>query len=185
MYYNYNTMNNEIKKLVITSMFLAVCGALSIFQIPLPFIASYAGFDLAIIPLLLSRRFVGLTKSIVIALIYPFFTLISVIPNFIGVLFLMMQSTSIVLIDFIFNNKKYNIFGIIISIVLITIISVIINIFIIMPLYVGEHTYWSNPIPNIVAAIFTSVTITSIRLMVGYALTWPLWTLFNSERFKK
>lgn len=182
MYYNYNTMNNEIRNLVLTSVFLALCGVLSMIQIPL-FFEPYAGFDLATIPLLLSRRFVGLAKACIIAIMYPFFTLLSSIPNLIGVLFLVIQSLFLVLIDYKLNKKEYKIIRISLSILLVTIVSIIINVFLIVPLYVGGFSiYWSNPIPNILIAIESSIIITPIRLIVGYLIIWPLWILIK-ERF--
>lgn len=182
MYYNYNTMNNEIKKIVLTSMFIAITGVLGIFQIPIPFLPSFAKIDLAIVPLLLSRKFVGLLKALVIATIYPFFTFL-VVGDPIGLLFLIIQSVSLIFFDNALNKNKYSFLGISFTTLIIVSISLLINIVFIYPLYYGGFNgfeiFWHDPWKNILIVTIVTIPLTMLRLVVGYLIIWPLWKLLK------
>lgn len=134
-------MISKTKQLTLAAMFLAISIVLCLIQIP---IAPGLGLslDFAYVALLLSRRYVGNTYTFLIAAIFPWFTLLSTgngaLP---GAIFLFVQGLVLVFLDIMFNNNKWGILGIIIVIVGITLLSTLINVLLIAPMY--DPSYWN------------------------------------------
>lgn len=140
-------MKNKLNSLITSSMFLSMSAILVIFQIPY-FLAPFLFIDLSFVSLLLARRVVGLRNSIIIALIYPWFSLLSISPNIVGILFMIFQGLLLIVFDYLLFKHKSTFWKVLLNIILISLISYILNMIIFTPLYgsFDESLFiWNEP----------------------------------------
>lgn len=169
-------MNKQIKDLALTSMFLGITALLSVLQIP---VASGLGLslDFSFISLLISRRYIGLSASLVISLIFPWFTLVAPggsgsLP---GVLSLIIISVTLLLFDYLFNKNNYKVIGIATTILLITLIAILTNVFLIAPMFSGFDNYYNDFFNQAIIWLIVSLIFNPVKLIIIYTITWIIW----------
>ncbi len=169
-------MNNKTKQLTLSGTILALAIILVIVQIP---VVSSLGLciDFSLVALIIGRRYVGLGSTFIILLIYPWFALSSG-GTPIGSLFLVLQGIVLILVDLGFNRKGFNWFGSIMTVLIVTLWSAILNIFLIGPMFGfwgewadGTYTYLSDwTLWLVVALIFNP-----FKLGIIYAICTVVW----------
>ncbi len=169
-------MTAKVKKLVLSSSILAIAILLVYFQ--LPFLTDWLAIDFSLIAILIGRRYIGYWMSMLLMIIYPWFSILSSLGTPPGALFLMLQGFGVITIDYICNKKGYGWIGVSLSIMLITIWSILLNVFLIGPIwdYLGLATgdqfvylqSWK-------AWLSVSVVFNPIKFVIVYAITWPIW----------
>ena len=165
-------MKNEIKKLVLSSLFLGLAGVLCIWQIKL---FSFYALDFSLAVLLLARRFVGVRNSFLLPYYIQCFLSWVQAPSVPGYLILMFIAFNLVWIDFLFNKNKYSIIGVILSILSLTIMAEITNIFVIFPLYFGWTNFFHQNINTIMVIVGTNIGFNLVKLPIVFILAFVLW----------
>lgn len=168
-------MDNQIKELTLSALFLALACVLSMVQIMI-FPAGALSLDFSYVPILIGRRYIGISKTILIGCIFPWFSMIG--PNaggIPGVVFLLLQVLPLIMVDFIFNRKNINISGMLLTIAIMTIYSTLLNNWIINPFYFGWEGYYGDIWTNIklylpMALVFNILKLTSVYLIVYLVL---------------
>lgn len=124
----------DIKKITLTSLFLALCSTLVILQIP---VYLFLNVDFSLVALLLAIRFVGYRNSFLIALIYPWFAMFSYLPaDLVAVAILITLAVLVICFDFIFKKIIKNEYAAAASIILVTTITItLLNVFLFTPMY--------------------------------------------------
>lgn len=115
-------------------------------------------------------------EAIIIAFIYPFFSLFSMFPDPIGLVFLLIQAQVVLQVDAFFNKKDFNIIGIVLTIVIVSFISYLLNLFIFTPWYYlsSEYFFWNQP--SLIWVEFAYYfTYNVIKLSIIYVLVWPIY----------
>ncbi len=146
--------------------------------------------DLSLIVILIGRRYIGLNYSALICLIFPWVS-VSTGGGIVGVLFVIMQAECILGLDYLFNKEKYTVFGVLMVILLGTIISVIINLLIICPLYfflikettasfgglVSEGVFYKFELIYMVSGIIFN----PLKLSAVYAISFAIWLALENS----
>lgn len=173
-------MNNQIKDLTYSAIILGMMITLSVIQIPL---TAALSLDFSFIPLLIGRRFIGLYKSLILCFIFSWFTMFIGDGGLPGALFLMIQSLALVLIDYVIMKDKVYIIGIIATIILMTIISVVLNVFVIAPMWWGTYSsYYSNFWENSSAFWISAIWFNPLKFILVYSVAYFLLPALVKER---
>jgi len=166
-------MNNEIKKLALSSIFLALCGALVLYQIPM---FSFYKLDFSFVFLLMSRRFVGIKNSIIISLIYPWFTLATG-GEPIGASDLVYMAFSLILIDYFFNKNKTTIFGAIFTILIWIFTALLGNMLLFFPLWFGGwNSFYNTPFKTMMTYAGWNIAFNLIKLPISIVMFEIIYT---------
>ena len=131
---------NELKKIILSGLFLAFSSVFVIFQIPtwVPFLT----IEFSLVVLLIGRRFVGLNYSFVIATFYPWAAALTPWVSFdiIGIVSLITLGWISLIVDYFLSmdkNIKRDIFRSVLSVIIITILTTILSIILYTPWYYG------------------------------------------------
>lgn len=175
-------MNEKTKQLTLSATILAVSAILVIIQIPMPGNLGLA-LDFSLVALIIGRRYVGFWNSFLIATIYPFFSLLSPMGNLIGILFLILQAWALLILDYFINRNGIKPFGTFMIVVMITLWSAILNVFLIGPLWmIGEgYTYLDGWLAWLVIALIFNPFKLGIVFGIAAVLWIALENSFNSE----
>ncbi len=173
---------NEISKVSYAGIYLGLSIILVFIQIPIPTPWGGIAIDLGLVPVIIARRHIGDQYAIIIAFIYPWFTLAGYIGGAIpGVLALILLSLMFVASDYLFakitrnyNNspKKYTFSWMccwhFLAMLIISFVLLIFNLFLFWPMYLDG---WMPSFDNyyLIVFIITIVT-TTIRYIAVYLL---------------
>ncbi len=129
----------KTKKIILASSFFAFCCIAVLLQIP---VYSFLTIEFSLVFLLIANRFVGFKYSILIAILYPWFAMVSYIPaDIVGVSTLIVLNLLVIFFDtFFIQNKKLmknNYIKIFLSIFLISVIMTFLNLILFIPAYYG------------------------------------------------
>ncbi len=173
-------MTDKVRKLVLSGSILALAAVLVFFQLPL----LGMGLDFSYIAILIGRRYIGYWYSILLMLIYPWFSIGFMGP--IGVLFMILQGFGILTLDILLNRKGYSWVGVILVVLLGTLWSVIVNFLVIVPMYwylagetagnmLGNYSEASSFIKFEIVWMITSLVFNPIKLSIVYGVAWGVW----------
>lgn len=179
-------MNKQIKEISLSAVFIAMAGLLSIIQLPIvPNLGLYLDFSFII--LFISNRFISIKLTLIVSIVFPFFSLFGVSPSFPGIIFLIFQSIVFSIFDYILivipnkiNKKslKFNLISSIFVIFIVTIFSVFINVFLIAPWFIGfENYYWD--FHQMILWMIISFIFNPIKLIFVYLISFPLFFLLK------
>ncbi len=166
-------MTDRVRKLVLASTILAIAIILVIFEIP--FFGTTLAIELSLVPILIGRRYIGYWNTVLIIFIYPWFSVFYSSGSWVGSIFLFLQGIGAITLDKMFNNKKYSFFGVLFVLLLITIWSALLNMFLIAPLYtivLGGEQYTMK---LLLQWMVISLLFNPIKFVIIYAITWGLW----------
>ncbi len=170
-------MNEKTKQLTLSATILAAAAVLLIVQIP---IVNNLGLylDFSLVALLIGRRYVGFWNSFIISTIYPWFSLLFG-GNPVGALFLVLQAWVLLVLDAIINKRDMSIFGTFMIIVMVTLWSVVLNVFLIGPLFsMGDgYTY----LDGWVTWMTISLIFNPFKLGIVYGISAGLWLALENS----
>lgn len=175
-------MNNQIKELTLSALILALTCVLSLIQIPLvPDMG--LSLDFSYVALIIGRRYIGITKTMILCFIFPWFTILSTgTGSWPGAIFLFLQSLFVIMIDYIIMKDKITVSRILISVGFITLWSWLLNVFIIAPMWltIWDQTWadyynnffeWGNaPLWTVVSIIFNPVKFMVVYVTIFFLL---------------
>ncbi len=175
-------MNKQVKELTLSALILALTCVLSLIQIPLiPEMG--LSLDFSYVALIIGRRYIGLMKSVILCFIFPWFTLFSTgTGSWPGAVFIFLQAIFVILIDYFLMKKKVSIIRVFIAVLSITLWSLLLNVFIIAPMwltiwdqtwsdYYNNFFLWENaPLWMIVSLIFNPVKFMFVYNVIYFLL---------------
>ncbi len=174
-------MTDKVRKIVLSGTILATSIILVVLQLPM----MGMGLDFSFVAILLGRRYIGFGYSMIIAAIYPWVSFAFMGP--IGALFLMLQAFGILTLDYWFNKKNYTLYGIVMVVLLGTLYSVMLNFFLITPMYWAfgnstdgnlfgnYHNFEEEFLKYQFSWLITGVIFNPIKLGFVYAITYGIW----------
>ncbi len=169
-------MNKKVNNLVLSATILSMALLLVCIQLP---VANYLAIDFSLVAILIGRRYIGYWQSMIIMIIYPWLSTLTTIVgqtgSWVGVLFLILQGWLLITIDYILNKKGFNWIGVIVSIVIVTLWSMLLNLTFVGWAYtslLGHTQYtWSIALQYMwVALIFNP-----FKLTIVYILSYLIW----------
>lgn len=183
-------MTEKVRKNVITASILGVSIILSILSLPILSMS----LDVSFVALIIGRRYVGVRRTLLVALIYPWFTMYIMTP--VGSLFMMLQALAFIMLDYwIIKDGEYTIGKIFSILILITLWSTIINFVLICPMYyylsgLTDGPGWSTALTSgsdyaflkyEFAWMITTIIFNPIKVSIIYAITYGLWIALENS----
>ncbi len=182
-------MNEEIKEITLAAMILALTCVLSLVQIP--FLPSMGlSLDFSYVTLIIGRRYIGLTKTLILCFIFPWFTLFSTgTGSWPGAIFLLLQSIFVIILDYVLMKEKVTVSKIMLAVLFITIYSMFLNALVVAPMWVTTWgDTWANYYNNFWALenaplwMVISIIFNPVKFMLVYVAIFALLPKLRKEK---
>ena len=160
---NKNIDKNKIKRISLTAIFSAIAAIIMLFDFPLPFAPSFMKFDFSDVPLVIGSYILGPIHAIIMVLLKVLIKLSikSTSTAFVGEMASFISSLCFVLPgSIIYVNKKTKsraIIGLLIGILFSSVVTTILNAFVLFPMYMKLFSLSEEKILSMIQKINSNV----------------------------
>ena len=181
-------MNKQIKEITLAAMVLSLTCVLTLIQIP--FIPSMGlSLDFSYVTLIIGRRYIGITKTLILCFIFPWFTLLSTgTGSWPGAVFLLFQSIFVVILDYVLFKEETTVAKIMWAVLFITIYSMFLNALVVAPMWMTTWDgtwaeYYNNffALDNAPLWMVISIIFNPVKFMIVYIAIYLLLPNLKKE----